>query len=131
VWVMNADGSSPHPITHHHGNRDVYFQGAWTADGKYISYGHIRYVNGGPVTMNYIRRNTYFADINGRVVLRGRLNGTPSGDGTRMAYGTFNSMVKNLYVAGAAARDPVEIVRGAFVSHNLEAVWSPDDSRIA
>jgi Tol biopolymer transport system component len=127
VWVMNANGSDPHPLTHHRGDQDAYFPGGWTADGKYAIYGHVNYSKGAPATAQ-----SYVTTLTGRIVDRLPAAPTPSGNGTLVALVRPDaSGVQNISIADARGQHSIVVAPHPLASENVEPVWSPDQTRLA
>jgi Tol biopolymer transport system component len=129
VWVMKANGSDPHPLTHHHGYHDAYFPSGWTADGRYALYHYVKYNTGAPTTANV---HTNVATLTGRVVARLPDVPTPTGNGTLLALvAPGASGVNNISIADAHGSHPVVVAHHPLQSVNVQPVWSPDQTRLA
>jgi tol-pal system beta propeller repeat protein TolB len=119
IWVMNADGSDPHPITF---KDDI--DPTWSPDGSMIAFASNR--SG--------QRQLYVANANGKKVnqvtdlnnMGGRSSWSP--DGTKLVFYRGPVGDRNIYVINIDGSGLERLTNGG---DNLGPSWSPDGQWIA
>jgi tol-pal system beta propeller repeat protein TolB len=119
IWVMNADGSDPHPITF----RDD-IDPTWSPDGSMIAFASSRSGS----------RQLYVASVNGKKVqqvtdlnnMGGRSSWSP--DGKKLAFYRGPAGDHDIYVINISGSGLDRLTNGG---DNLGPSWSPDGEWIA
>ena len=119
IWVMNADGSDPHPITF---KDDI--DPTWSPDGSMIAFASSRSGT----------RQLYVASANGKKVTQvtdlnnmgGRSSWSP--DGKKLTFYRGPADDRNIYVINIGGSGLDKLTNGG---DNLGPSWSPDGDWIA
>jgi Tol biopolymer transport system component len=120
LWVMNADGSDPRPLTD--GPRSSWSP-AWSPDGSRIAF-----ARGDPASI-------YVVDSNGSDLTRltpddvnaSDLSWSP--DGSRIVFSPEGEVEKDLYVVNADGTGERALLQAP--GYQTEPAWSPDGQKIA
>jgi tol-pal system beta propeller repeat protein TolB len=119
IWIMNANGDDPHPITKHN---DI--DPTWSPDGTLIAFASSRSGTRQLFTMqadgSNIRQVTNLNEMGGR--------STWSPDGTKLAFYAGPADGHNIYVINLDGTGLVQLTQGG---DNLGPSWSPDGNWIA
>jgi TolB protein len=133
IWIVNADGSNPHPLFAESGRSD--FQASFSPDGSRVIF------RGCPATRDLCAVYSVKTDGHGLTTLTHN-NGTATGeaydvkpeyspDGNSISFSSFNrgGVQNGVYLMDAHGSKPQLITPTALQA--VDADWAPDGSRLA
>ena len=148
IWVMNADGSNPRPLTRITAARGASNQPAWSRDGSKIAFQSARALDGSDAANPTLNLWVMNADGSGATPLT-RLRATYAGtlsafspDGSKVVFGSERALdgsdvpntnrTVNLWVINVDGSGETPLTRlTALNSHSGFPTFSPDGSKIA
>jgi TolB protein len=133
IWIVNSDGSNPHPLFAESGRDD--FQASFSPDGSRVIF------RGCPSNRDYCAVYSVKTDGHGLTTLTHN-NGTSTGeaadvkpeyspDGSSISFSSFNrgGVQNGVYLMDAHGSKPRLITPTALQA--VDADWAPDGSRLA
>jgi Tol biopolymer transport system component len=152
VWVMNADGSSPTPLTKLTASGAGSFQPAWSLDGSKIVFGSSRADDGSNAANTNNTENIWVMNADGssptpltKLTAVGADNFRPSWspDGSKIAFNSTRALdgsdaanapnaTWNIWVMNAdgSSQVPLTKITAASASSVGPAPWSPDGTKV-
>jgi Tol biopolymer transport system component len=151
VWVMNADGSSPTPVTKFTDGGASTFGAVWSPDGARIAFLSAGALDGSNASMPNGTVNLWMmnADGSNRVPVT-KLTAANAGarfpvswspDGSKIVFSSTAALdgsdaantnsTGNIWVVNADGSGRTALTKlTAFIANSFEPVWSPDGSKI-
>jgi Tol biopolymer transport system component len=150
IWVMNADGSSPTPLTRLTATFSSSQDHAWSPDGSKIVFASQRALDGSDASNTNVTVNIWVVNADGsgttaltKLTALGANSGTPvwSRDGSKIAFRSVRALngsdaantnaIANIWVMNADGSSPTPLTKlTAANASSQNPVWTPDGNKI-
>jgi Tol biopolymer transport system component len=151
IWVMNADGSSPAPLTKITASAGDSFTPAWSPDGSKITFASARALDGSDAANTNTTDNIWVMNADGsgvapltKVTASTAHSGSPawSPDSSKISFASERALdgsdaantnfIQNIWVVSADGSSPAPLTKLTVTgASSFSPVWSPDGSKVA